>query len=298
MEETGMRSNLAGALLKRLPVEGSVQTAVPGLSLYRSDRTTKRMAAIYDPCIIIVAQGAKKGYLGREIFHYNEDNYLVLTLPLPMECQITEAGPEKPFLSMGLTVDCALLGEIVSELSEIPRTEEKGRCINSSPLNREISNAALRLLAALDSPDDCRILAPLRIREIYYLILKGNQGDRLLSVRTGDYRINRINRVIELINTRYGDPLTVDEMASAAGMSLSSFHQHFKEVTYSSPLRYLKTIRLHRARQLILTGDFNCGHTARQVGYESPSQFSREFKRLFGISPMEQRRSPSAGREG
>jgi AraC-like DNA-binding protein len=209
-------------------------------------------------------------------------------VPLPAECE-WEASPEVPVLLVSINVEPTMLGEMLLELGEpLPPVDTTPLGISTTPMSEELGGAVIRLLECLRCPLDSRMLGRQTAREILYRVLLGEQGGALRALASRDDHFTRIARVLRHIHTEYARPLSAEEMARRAGMSVSAFHHHFKLVTASSPLQYLKRIRLDRARVLMAHDGYNAGTAAREVGYESPSQFSREFKRLFGVTPVQE----------
>ncbi|MDA3786725.1 MAG: AraC family transcriptional regulator [Deltaproteobacteria bacterium] len=269
-------------------VEGPSPSILEGVQLIRSNRYTPPIPIIYDPCIVIVGQGRKIGYLGDQVYTYDPYNYLVLSVPLPFVCE-TKASPEEPLLAVSMRVDPATLGELLMEMDDDRVVSgQVPRGIYSTPLTGELIEATVRLLECLRSPADSRILGPQAIREIIYRVLCGEQGGALRAVAARHSRFSQIARVLRLIHTEYHHELNIDALAREAGMSVSSFHHNFKAVTSASPLQYLKSIRLHKARMLMVQDGLNASTAAGRVGYESASQFSREYKRHFGSTPADE----------
>jgi AraC-like DNA-binding protein len=270
-------------------LEGIHPTAIDGVQLMRASQPIPRSQVLYEPGIVIVGQGRKRGYLGDQVFTYDAHNYLVLSVPMAFECE-TEATPEKPLLAVSIRVDLAVLGELLMKMdgprsSGIPAIPQG---IYSTKLDVKLSEATVRLLECLASSVETRILGPQIVREITYRVLCGEQGGALRAAAALHSRFGQVNRTVQRIHAEYARNLTVEELAETAGMSASAFHQNFKAVTSTSPLQYLKTIRLHKARMLMVHEGLRAGMAAERVGYESSSQFSREFKRLFGASPVEE----------
>ena len=255
----------------------------------RASQPIPRSQVLYEPGIVIVGQGRKRGYLGDQVYIYDAHNYLVLSVPLPFECE-TEATPDKPMLAVQIRVDLAVLGELLMKMDgargSAPSAIPQG--IYSTRLDVTLSEATVRLLECLADPVETRILGPQIVREITYRVLCGEQGGALRAAAVLHSRFGQVNRTVQRIHAEYARDLTVEELAETAGMSASAFHQNFKAVTSTSPLQYLKTIRLHKARMLMVYEGLRAGIAADRVGYESSSQFSREFKRLFGASPVEE----------
>ena len=274
------------------PHDGRHASALPGLSFIRMSQPSARLPVVYKSCLCFVAQGSKRAFLGGRVYTYDPQNYLVLSMPLPLVSEIFQASLEKPFFSISLEIDPSAVTDLLLDLGEREppsaqrQTAQPGMFV--SPLSDDLTGCITRLLTALDSPLDRRILAPLAVREILYRVLSGEQGDLLRAVALHDSRSHRIARVVRFLTARYGEPLTISEIAREAHMSPSTLHHTFKEVTSVSPLQYLKQIRLHQARLLMLQDGLSAGEVAHRVGYGSPSQFSREFKRLFGVAPTQE----------
>lgn len=269
-------------------VEGPSPSILEGVQLIRSNKYTPPIPIIYDPCIVIVGQGRKIGYLGDQVYTYDPYNYLVLSVPLPFVCE-TKASPEEPLLAVSMRVDPATLGELLMEMDdERVVSGQVPRGMYSTPLTGELIEATVRLLECLRSPADSRILGPQAVREIIYRVLCGEQGGALRAVAARHSRFSQIARVLRRMHTEYQHELNIDALAREAGMSVSSFHHNFKAVTSASPLQYLKSIRLHKARMLMVQDGLNASTAAGRVGYESASQFSREYKRHFGSTPADE----------
>lgn len=247
-----------------------------------------RTPVMYQPGIIILFSGHKTGYLNDRVFRYDANEYLLLTVPLPFECE-TFATPQAPLAGLRINVDLLQLQELVMEIGEDerfrPATSSSG--INSATLSEEILCAAERLLDVLERPLDARILGKHIIREILYHVLMGPRGGALLALVSRQTHFSLISRVLRRIESQYTETLSVDQLAAEANMSVSAFHHNFKAVTSTSPLQYIKTFRLHKARMLMLHDGMKASAAALRVGYESASQFSREFKRYFGVTPGE-----------
>jgi AraC-like DNA-binding protein len=209
-------------------------------------------------------------------------------VPLPAECE-TEASPDEPLLLLAINLEPAMIGEMLLEMDEPPPPAgPTPRGIASTPMSEELGGAVIRLLECLKSPLDSRMLGRQTVREVVYRVLLGEQGGALRALASRDDHFARIARALKYIHAEYASSLGVEDMARKAGMSVSAFHHRFQLVTASTPLQYLKRIRLDQARRLMTLDGYNAGTAARAVGYESASQFSREFKRLFGATPVEE----------
>lgn len=267
--------------------ESAVGTAIPGLGLRRFTAPTEPTSYMHEPSICLVAQGAKRVFLGEEDYVYDGHHYLITSVGLPVVAQITEASPDKPYLGLILKLDLRELAQLMVDSSlPISRVQQAGRGMAVSKLSVPLLNAFERLIDLLDEPSDIPVLAPLVQREILYRLLMSDQGPRLRQIATAGSHSHQIARTLDWLKENFSKPLRVDELASSAGMSTSTFHQHFRIMTAMSPLQYQKWIRLHEARRLMLMEHQDATSAAFQVGYESPSQFSREYSRLFGAPPL------------
>jgi len=279
------------ALLNRMAtLDGMRSSTLDGVHLLRSSCSLQRVPVMYEPSIIIVAQGRKHGYLQGQSFEYNAHNYLTLTVPLPFEC-VTEVAEDGPFLGIAIRIDLAVLSELLLQMDQRTRltlirsSEGAEATVSANPLDPALSDATVRLLECMNSATDATILGPQIIREITYRVLQGKQGGALQSLLTSDGPRMQMHRVLHRMHADYARPIDISELATEMGMSISALHHHFKALTDTSPLQYLKTVRLHKARMLMVQDSLGASLAAERVGYESPSQFSREFKRLFGYPP-------------
>ncbi len=277
------------ALLMELTTgEGMRPTIIEGVDLMRTNRHTPLTPVLYEPSIVVVAQGRKTGYIGGRVYRYDPNNYLVLTVPLPFECEI-EATPDCPMLGVSIRADLSVLTELMLNMDRpLPPSTPPSVGICATPLDRPLGEAVVRLLEQLTRPESARVLGPQTVREITYHVLCGEQGTALQTTLTLHGHFGQIRRALHRIHAEYAQPLEVRALADEAHMSLTVFHRRFKGITSTPPLQYLKAVRLHKARMLMVQDGVNAGEAAHRVGYESASQFSREFKRLFGRSPSEE----------
>ena len=284
--ESGLTEGTLLSELKRLaPNEGLNESPWPGLTIFRADKPATCVPVVYEPCICVVAHGRKQVHIGGEVITYDPLHYLVVSVPLPVEAEIVEASTDEPFLSLRLDIDTSMLSGLLLDARPNTPQDDASRAIYASPMTSELSGAVGRLLRSLHNPNDARILAPLALREFLYHILLGEQGKRLRSVAVRDSRANRIAAVLRFMHDNSSHTLTVEELARRASMSASTFHHNFKSMTSLPPLQYLKMIRLHQARLLMLNDGLSAGEAAYSVGYNSASQFTREFRRVFGAPP-------------
>ena len=276
---------LAGLLGEIVEGEGQSKSPVPGVRFMRSSKPLIRSQVSYDPSIVIIAQGRKCGYLGEKVFVYDANHFLVLSVPLPFECE-TLSSPDGPLLGISIGVNPALVGSLMIEMEPAPPvTKGNPQAIVANPLNDTLYDATVRLVQSMRSTDDARILGPQIVREIIYRVLRSQEGEPLRALAAPHSHFGQISRVLQRIHVDFAKPMDMASLARDAGMSVSTFHAHFKAVTSSPPLQYLKNIRLHKARTLMLHGGQTASSAALMVGYESASQFSREFKRFFGRTP-------------
>jgi len=287
------QDDLVERVARWAPAEGRNPSPWPGLTFFRATTPSVRFPVVYEPSLCFVAQGSKRVFLGDRAYTYDPRNYLVLSIPLPAEAEIFQASPEEPYLSLSLQIDSAQLSDLIVAMAasgtqgepQAVRREpaQCGACV--SRMNDRLTGALGRLLTALESSMERRILAPLALREVLFHVLSGEQGRLLRSIALDESRSHRIAHVLHFLRTHYAEPLDISTIARAARMSPSTLHHTFKEVTSVSPLQYLKQIRLHQARLLMLNDGLSSGEVADRVGYGSASQFSREFKRRFGMPP-------------
>jgi AraC-like DNA-binding protein len=281
------QQELAGLIDKFSNGDGVHACAVPGLNLIRISEINMRIPTLYNPCVCVIVQGEKQVLLENDVYKYTPSEYLSVSVDMPVIGQITKASRDKPYLCLQIDVDIRQLGELIvqTQQSKAPDSET-GRALFVGRVGPTLGDAVLRLARLLETPNDIAPLAPMIIREIYYRLLNGEHGTTIAQLATQGSNMHRINSVIQKIKSDCAQPIRVEDMAGCAGMSVSSFHFHFKEVTGMSPLQYQKRMRLMEARRLMLTDAIDATSTAYRVGYESPSQFSREYARMFGTPPM------------
>ncbi|MGZ7441431.1 AraC family transcriptional regulator N-terminal domain-containing protein [Paenibacillus sp. TH7-28] len=277
---------MASLILRHAPLNETHHTAVPSLALMHTTRLSEPLESVYKPSICVVAQGAKTAMLAEEIYRYDPSYYLVTSVELPIVGKIIEASPEVPYLSLKLGFDVDVILDIVKEMNLPVATPAEARGITVNQTSAALLEALVRLLQLLDTPMDIPILAPLITREILYRVLQSEQGALIQQFAIIGSHAYNIAQAIQVINRQYNRPLLMEELAKSVNMSTSAFHKHFKRVTAMSPLQYQKTVRLQEARRLMLTEAMQASDAAFHVGYESPSQFSREYARMYGRPPM------------
>ncbi|MGE4267878.1 MAG: AraC family transcriptional regulator N-terminal domain-containing protein [Deferribacterales bacterium] len=289
-----MRNIMAELLKQYARKPGVTFSPIDGVRLIRSDVSVRKTPLVYEPNIFILAQGSKRVYMGEEILHYDPNHFLVMSVPLPLECE-TFASPEEPLLGISIKVDPATVGELLLDMDSEIYYQQNFAGAFSSELTEEMTDAAVRLLRCINHEKDCRILGPQIVREILYRILCTKQGAALRALAVRHSNFSQIARVLRRMQSEFDNDFTMEALASEANMSLSAFHHNFKAVTSTSPLQYLKSIRLHKARLMMIQDGMNASDASGRVGYASPSQFSRDFKKLFGRTPASESREIRTG---
>lgn len=270
----------------RLAPENSLLEVFPGIFIYQSSKPTESQISVLKPAFCVIAQGSKDVLLNDELFHYDSGHYLISTLDLPIMSNVVEASEEKPYLNLRIDLDPALVAAVMIESGiETKKSGIGVKAMDVSPVDADLLEAVVKLVKLFDTPDEMKFLAPLIIREIIYRLLKGKQSARLSQLITTEGDAQRISRVVKQIRENIDQPLKIEDTAREIGMSVSGFHQHFKSVTAMSPLQFQKQIRLQEARRLMLGENMDVAIASFRVGYEDPSYFSREYKKLFGIPP-------------
>lgn len=289
-ENTSMDGALAalGKSIARWTEQGDQpMTAIPGLSLSRRDEPTQPRSHMYEPVICLIAQGAKRVLLGDDTYVFDAHHFLITSLDLPTVVQIIHASREQPYLSLRLQLDRREMAQLmVDSHLPPPRAPQSSRGMAIGEVTLPLLSACQRLIDLLAAPQDIPILAPIIQREILYRLLVGDQGARLRQIASAGSQSHHIARAIEWLKRHYTLPLRIDDLAAHVHMNPSTFHHHFRALTAMSPLQYQKWLRLHEARRLMLTEHLDAATVAFHVGYESPSQFSREYSRLFGAPPL------------
>lgn len=276
--------NLIGSLA---PADGEHRTAIPSLSLFRYSSATEPECGVTKASLVMAVQGRKRVTLGTHAYEYGHTHYLITSVDLPLMAQVVSASPGEPYLCFVYELDLTHIANLMTDMGltrpdGIPEGGALSICAFSAPL----VETGLRLIRLLKTPGDIPILAPLIERELLYRLLLGEQGMRLRHLTFVDSQSHKISKAIEWLKHHYAEPLRIEFLAGHANMSVSSLHHHFKAITSMSPLQYQKQLRLHEARRLMLTQFYDVASAAHTVGYGSPSQFSREYSRLFGAAPV------------
>ncbi|PFH11825.1 AraC-like DNA-binding protein [Collimonas sp. PA-H2] len=291
---------IAAIIGRHATADSEYATAIGNLFFNRRSSPTLPLHVSQWPCFALVAQGAKSIMLGADTFNYGVGQFLLVSLDLPVVSRVTEASPELPHLGLGMAIDGAKLADLMSRI-DVPAAaaaagKRLGVAVNTA--SPDLLEATLRLLRLLDRPADIPALAPLIEQEILYHLLTGPCGAQLIQIAMADSPGNKIALSISWLKSNYGEQLRMAELAQHVGMSVSSLHHHFKAVTAMTPVQYQKQLRLHEARRLMLVEKLDVGTAGYRVGYQSPSQFSREYGRLYGMPPqrdVERFRKAAAG---
>lgn len=281
------RQDMMDVIARITGKDGDHRTAIPGLSIHRHSGDAPVNCAAYKPSLAVIVQGAKRVVLGDETLIYGASDYLLTSIDLPVLSQVCKASADEPYLSFAFQIDTAKIPALLDFLAQGPLpTTASPRGMTVSKITPDLEDAALRLLRLLDRPDDIPALLPLVEQEILYRLVTGPHGHRLRQMATAESQPHQVGRAVAWLKEHYSRPLRIDDLASRVSMSVSSLHHHFKAITAMSPLQYQKQLRLQEARRLMLEESLDAGDAGHQVGYESQSQFSREYARHFGEPPM------------
>jgi AraC-like DNA-binding protein len=275
----------AANLERNTSTDGEHKTAISGLLLYRASKPSDLAAVVYEPSLCVVGQGAKEVRLAGDPYRYDPAHSLLVSVDLPVETRVVEASHDRPCLVAVISLDLAVVGEILADGILALPVGSPVRGLSVSPIEWPLIDAVSRLVDLLDSPQDIRHLSPLILREITYRLLTGLHGSRLRQIASSGAPAHRIARAIRWLKDHFAEPLQVESLAQHVRMSPSALHLHFKNVTALSPLQYQKRLRLQEARRLMLGEKLDAAVAAFRVGYESPSQFGREYRRMYGASP-------------
>ncbi|HEX5337863.1 MAG TPA: AraC family transcriptional regulator [Gallionella sp.] len=283
-----VRDAMAGIIDRWTAGVADCATPIPGLGLYRRENPAPPTICMVEPSVVLVVQGVKQMLVGGEAYPYNIDHFLVTSLDLPANSEVIEASPERPCLGLVLKLDLRIMSELIAQ-GGLPfpteRSDDKGACIGIGTVTPALLEPFKRLLDLLEEPNAIPVLAPLIAREIHYRLLMSDQAARLWQIASIGSQSHRVAKAIDWLKMNYTATLRIDELAASVQMSTSSLHHHFRQLTAMSPLQYQKWLRLNEARRLMLNENKDAASAAFGVGYESPSQFSREYTRLFGAPP-------------
>lgn len=286
-QTSALHSDLVRRIAARTPQEGENLTAIPGLALYRRSMPSACTTAAYKPGLVLFVQGKKRVNIGKTSYLCDGSSFLLTSVDLPVVSQVLEATPQKPLLSLLWKLDLPEVRRVLHE-AELPAPSSPSEAVGMAigVASPALLDACCRLVGLLDTPEDVPFLSHLLQREIIYHLLRSPQGKHLRAIATLGEQSNRAARAIAWLLENYARPLRVEELAALAQMGVSTFHHHFRSLTGMSPLQYQKQLRLHMARERMLHDGLDATRAAFEVGYESPSQFSREYCRFFGQPPM------------
>ncbi len=286
-ETSAQRAELARLVEGAVSGDGMHPTAIEPLHLIRCATPGEMTYGLHKPALCVIVQGGKEVRLADELYRYDPLHYLVVSVTLPVAGCVIRASSDEPYICIRLDIDPSLIAGLVADANPAPASEDTaGRGLYLDRIDAPLLDATLRLVRLLNNPKDIPVLAPLAVREIFYRLLCGPQGHHLQAVALQGSQSHRVNDAIEWLNRNYVEPLRIDELARRVNLSSSSLHHRFKALTAMSPLQYQKQLRLQEARRLLVAEGLEVSAAGYRVGYESPSQFSREYSRLFGASPV------------
>lgn len=282
-----LRRLLAQRIGKLLPGDGEHYSNVPDLILVRRNSPCEAVSALYEPSLALPVQGRKRVILGTDRIEYDADHFLLTSVDLPTMSQVIEANPARPFLAIMLKLDLSIVQQVAADIDSQGITNGEPRSpMALGAVTADLLDAVIRLEALSDRPSDIPFMRKLLMREVIYRLLLSPAGAWLREIAMLGTRCNRIAGVIAWLRENHARPVRVEELAEMAAMGVSTFHHHFSGITRMSPLRFQKQIRLHEARRLLLTEPIDAATAALRVGYESPTQFNREYRRMFGNPPI------------
>ena len=301
--EAAIRAEMTALCDALAPDEGVTYSALEGVKFGRSKVSMPRTPVLYEPGIFILCSGRKRGYLGDQSFSYGANQFLLLTVPMPFEAE-TVVAEDGPLLGVSIKLDLGVAAELALAIDPEAEVTSVAEGIGSTALDTPLAEAVVRLLRALRSPVETRLFGASLLREVCYRVLVGEKGGALRAALAQRSHFGQIAKALRRIHVDFHERLDVDTLAQEANLSAAAFHAHFKSVTATSPIQYLKAMRLHKARLMMIEDGLSASRASSRVGYESASQFSREFKRLFGRTPVEEQRlvhetyiQPQAGRD-
>lgn len=275
------------SLIARFAAEGDTETAISSIRLHRRTSAGMPLHSSYRPGFAIVGQGAKSLIVGNETYRYGGGDYVLSAVDIPVVSQVTEASAAVPYLCVSMAIDTMKISSLLNRVQiRHSETLPQVRGIAVSPVTPELLDATVRLLRLLDRPEDIAVLAPLIEEELLFRLLSGPDGVRLSNIVIAESQTHKIGKAVEWLREHYARPLRIEHLAEQVNMSVSSLHHHFKSFMAMTPVQYQKQLRLQEARRLMLIEKLDVGSAGHRVGYQSPSQFSREYARLYGTSPM------------
>ncbi|RMO72467.1 Helix-turn-helix, AraC type:AraC-type transcriptional regulator [Pseudomonas syringae pv. primulae] len=279
------RAEIIRLITRRFTAPGVYETAIAPLHVIRCEAPSELIHAVHRPALCLIVKGRKQLVLGDEQYVYDSLSYLVVAVTVPVSGRVIEASADAPYLCIRLDFDPVQIAQLIADapLGGVPDEPQRGLFLDH--IDQPLLETVLRLVRLLDTPRDIGMLAPLALRELYYRLLRGNNGRRLYEIAAGDSQTQRVTRAVNWLNAHYAEPLRIDELARVANLGNSTLHHRFKALTAMSPLQYQKQLRLQEARRLMINEGLDVSSACYRVGYESPSQFSREYSRQFGCPP-------------
>ncbi|MCB4455687.1 AraC family transcriptional regulator [Leisingera sp. McT4-56] len=282
-------SDVAAFVRERAALETGCETGIDGLFAFCSEKRTEFQAMIYEPVMCLVLQGAKEAHLDDRTVRYGAGKSLIVSHALPVTAGVIDASPDKPYVSLALQLDLATVRSLYDEIGPLQEPERASHSMSVAEGDPALFDAVGRLFRLARDPVEVQALAPLVLKEIHFRLLRASHGGMLRQLLLHESPASRISKAIALIRDRYKATLPVADLAAEAGMSQSTFHEHFKALTSTTPLQYQKELRLMEARRLLISGGKSVAAAAYDVGYESPTQFSREYTRKFGLPPRDEK---------
>jgi AraC-like DNA-binding protein len=267
--------------------EGIHSSAISGVQCIKLFEPHRQLPSVYQPCVCVIVQGTKQVLLEEEIYRYQPSQFLAVSVDLPLVGQVVDASKKAPYLCLAIDIDAKQISDLITQSDAAAWSRgETSRGLFVGEIDAPTQDAVLRLARLLDTPRDIAVLAPLALREFHYRLLSGPYGALIAQMAIAGSNTHKIGQIIRRMRSHYAEPIRVEELASMANMSASSFHHHFKAVTAMSPVQYQKRLRLTEARHLLLAEQADAASAAYRVGYQSVSQFSREYARMFGAPPI------------
>jgi AraC-like DNA-binding protein len=288
-DDAALRAEMTALVAALAPDEGMTPSLLEGVAFGRSNRSLPRTPVLYDPCVVIVCSGRKRGWFGDQTIAFGAHEFMVASVPMPFEGE-TIASPEEPLLALKVKLDFAMVADLALAIGAGAEPAVAAESIAAAPLDPALADAVVRLLRALRSPVEARLFGQSLVRELCYRVLTGPKGPTLRAALAQRGHFGQIAKALHRIHVDFHERLDVDTLAREVHLSAAAFHAHFKTVTATTPIQYLKATRLHKARLLMIEDGVSASRASSRVGYESASQFSREFKRLFGRTPVEEQR--------
>jgi len=288
-DDAALRAEMTALVAELAPDEGMTQSLLEGVAFGRSNKSLPRTPVLHDACVVIVCSGRKRGYFGDQVIEYGAHQFMVASVPMPFEGE-TFATPDDPLLAIKVKLDLAVIADLALAIAPTFEPVPGAESVATAPVDAPLADSVIRLLRVLRSPVETKLFGASLMREVCYRVLTGPKGPALRAALAQRGHFGQIAKALHRIHMDYPQRLDVETLAQEVNLSAASFHAHFKTVTATSPIQYLKATRLHKARLLMIQDGVSASRASSRVGYESASQFSREFKRLFGRTPVEEQR--------